>query len=285
MRPQHLLLLPLTHIPLISAHLIKLNLNIREPTFPETSSAAALPLAPTSPAQILQECAACQVVSSALSVCASLTPSFTALQPTAQAKCLCYSSMAWSPNIFDSPVQSCADYASTAAPPAYGALSNLENFCGNIGDVNKPVTVFSLAPTAGGGSGSGTGNGGLSSVPNYVPAAITSAAASPSPTMTGYGSGGASSSATNTSSVGAGNTAGTVATPTPATGNGGQGSVSPSKTMSETDITISVGGAGTTATNTGAAKSMTRIVLPEENIIWFSFVLALLLLFLWLPAC
>lgn len=284
MRLQHLLLLPLTHIPLISAHLIKSNLNIREPTFLEKSSALALPPAPTSPAQILQKCAACQVVSSALSICASLTPSFTSLQPTAQAKCLCYSNTVWSPNIFDNPVQSCADYASTAAPPAYGALSNLQNFCGNIGDVNKPVTVFSLAPTAG---GSGNGNGGLSSVPNYVPAATTSAAASPSPTMTGYGGAGlsASDSATNTASVEEGNTAGAVATATLATGNGGQGSVSPSKTMSETDITISMGGVGTTATNTGAAKSIARIVLPEENVLWISFALALFLLFLCLHSC
>ncbi|KUJ24469.1 uncharacterized protein LY89DRAFT_776583 [Mollisia scopiformis] len=241
MRPQYLLLLPLTNT---AAHLINPNvLELRTPTWPEDPSAA--PPTTTSPAQILQQCAACQVLGSALAICANITPSFTALQPTAQAKCLCYSSTIWSPNIFDNAVESCANYASTAAPPAYSALSNLENFCADVGDVEKPVTVFTLAPTGNGGPTSGSG---------YV--------ASPSPAMTGYG---------------ATNTAGANTSPASTSGNaGGQGS-SPSKTTAATGITITVGGSGSTGT---ARTGVARRVIPRENVVWIGFAISLLFLFL-----
>lgn len=240
MRSKYLLLLLLS---LTSAHLINPNLQIRDPTWPEDTT-AVLPPAPTSPAQILQQCAACQLVGQALDVCASLTPRFTALDTTAQAQCLCYSSTVWVPNIFDNAVESCANYASTAAPPAYGVLSNLENFCENVGNVNKPVTVFTLAPTGGGGNGAG-------SMSSY--AASTTGGASPSPAMTGYVGAGA----TNTANSGSSNT-GSNASPT---GNG-QGTSPPSKTTSETDITITVGG------STARASGVARKVMPKQNVIW-----------------
>ena len=118
MRSEHLLLLA---IGSVRAHLIPPKFNIRIPTWPEdttTKPPAPITSASNSPAQVLNQCEACRVIGQALSICANLTPSFTALQPTAQAKCLCYSSTVWSPNIFDNAVQSCANYASTAAPPA-----------------------------------------------------------------------------------------------------------------------------------------------------------------------
>ncbi|KAE8450686.1 hypothetical protein EG329_006031 [Mollisiaceae sp. DMI_Dod_QoI] len=274
MRPQHLLLLPLSRIPVIAAHLIRPNLNIRTPTFPETTTAAAFPPAPISPAQILQQCAACQVVGEALAVCLTLTPSFTALQPTAQANCLCYSSRTWSPNIFDNAVQSCANFASTAVPPAYGALSDLENFCENIGDVNKSIPVFTLSSTAGGDTGGLNGGDNTStSVSNYV--APKSRAVSSSPAITGYGGTVATKTVAEESSNT--NVAGPTG-PTSATENGGQGYASPSKTISETGITITIGGAG--ATDTSTANSTIRIPLPKENIIWLAFAFSLLVLFL-----
>jgi hypothetical protein len=252
MRSRCLLLLPLS---LTNAHLINPYLQIRDPTWPEDTT-AALPPAPTSPAQILQQCAACQLVGQALNVCASLTPSFTALDTTAQAQCLCYSSTIWAPNIFDNAVESCANYASTAAPPAYGVLSNLENFCENVGNVNKPVTVFTLAPTGGGGNGAG-------SMSSYV--ASTSGGASPSLAITGYVGAGA----TNTANSGSGNAGSTAS----ATGSG-QGTSSPSKTTSETDITIAVGG------STGKASSVARKVMPKQNIIWIGLSISVGCLFL-----
>lgn len=108
----------------------------RAPTFPEPTT--------TSAAQILQQNSACLVVGEALAICGSLSPGFTTLQPTAQAHCLCYSSTAWMPGIFDNAVKTCADYASTAVPSAYQPLSSLEAFCQSLGDVDSPVPTFAL---------------------------------------------------------------------------------------------------------------------------------------------
>lgn len=63
---------------------------------------------------ILDQDPGCYLLSSALSVCTSLTPEFTTLAPSQQAPCLCYSSTVWAPDIFDDAVETCASFASTA---------------------------------------------------------------------------------------------------------------------------------------------------------------------------
>jgi hypothetical protein len=112
-------------------------LKLRNPTFPE-------PTTPPSPAQLLQQNSACQLVGEALAICNTLTPGFDTLQPTDQAHCLCYSSTSWMPGIFDGAVKTCADYASTAVPGAFPPLSNLEGFCQSIGDVESPAPTFAI---------------------------------------------------------------------------------------------------------------------------------------------
>lgn len=83
---------------------------------------------------------ACVIVGAALGICSSLTPGFFTLNPTAQAKCLCYSSTSWNPGLFDNAVDSCANFASTAVPTAYSPLANLEGFCTAVGDVGVPAS-------------------------------------------------------------------------------------------------------------------------------------------------
>ena len=117
------------------------------------------PPEPTSPpSNPLKNNPSCQLVGEALAICNSLTPSFQILPATSQASCLCYSSKIWAPDVFDSAVKYCADFASTAAAPAYPALHNLQGFCTDIGNVainTQPVGTLSLATGGGGGYGGG----------------------------------------------------------------------------------------------------------------------------------
>lgn len=93
------------------------------------------PTMPPMPVAILQQNIACGILSSALSSCTALTSSFTELPPTQQASCLCYSSSQFVPQNFDNAARTCAEFAFTAAPDAYGPLANLQSFCGNIGSL------------------------------------------------------------------------------------------------------------------------------------------------------
>ncbi|KAF4622679.1 hypothetical protein G7Y89_g14348 [Cudoniella acicularis] len=96
---------------------------------------------PTSAASLqLKDNTSCLLLGEALAICGSLTPNFQNLAPTDQAECLCYSSTAWAPTLFDSAVKSCADFASASATSAYSALANIEGFCTSIGDVAKPAS-------------------------------------------------------------------------------------------------------------------------------------------------
>ncbi|KAG0651881.1 Ras GTPase-activating rng2 [Hyphodiscus hymeniophilus] len=104
---------------------------------------------PTPAVIILQQNSGCGFLSSALSVCTSLTPGFTLLPPSQQAPCLCYSSTSWTPNIFDEAVKTCADYASTALPSVYTPIVNLENFCINVGNIDFGLASASAINTAG----------------------------------------------------------------------------------------------------------------------------------------
>ncbi|TAQ85432.1 hypothetical protein B7494_g6255 [Chlorociboria aeruginascens] len=89
----------------------------------------------------LEEDPSCRLIGEALAICASLSPGFTTFPPTSQAPCLCYSSTVWNPTLFDNAVETCADYASTAVPSAYGAIANLEGFCSIVGDIKHPASI------------------------------------------------------------------------------------------------------------------------------------------------
>lgn len=151
MRPLHfLLLLHPIHNHYTKAEVRSALIQLRNPTNdiddPPTTSAPSV-------AQILGQNNACQLLGQALGICNSLTTGFPTLQPSLQAQCLCYSSTVYAPGIFDGAVKFCADYASTAAPGAYGPLANLNNFCGNAGG---PHTVAATATSSIGDSGSGS---------------------------------------------------------------------------------------------------------------------------------
>ncbi|RDW76082.1 hypothetical protein BP5796_06903 [Coleophoma crateriformis] len=115
----------------------------RQLTTPSQFPQAVITTPPT-----LSDNPACRLVGTALYICESLTPTFTALDPTAQAPCLCYSSTSWVPEIFDSAVSLCVSYASTAVPESLGSVEILQGFCGRVGDVRisqnprtKPVSA------------------------------------------------------------------------------------------------------------------------------------------------
>jgi len=146
-------------------------LNGRSPDFPAAPST-------TPAAQLLLSNGACEVVGQALAICQSLSPGLTTMQPTAQAQCLCYSSTSWEPGYFDSAVQSCADYASTAVSEAYTPLANLEGFCSSVGDVNSALAFnqMTMMPSSATSTyaplGSNSGNLGGSAACNAVNNAI-----------------------------------------------------------------------------------------------------------------
>jgi hypothetical protein len=106
------------------------------PPFPTAAPSPTPPPHPSNPAVLLQQNTACQTLSSALSSCTAATIGFTTLPPSVQASCLCYSSSIFPQTVvfdkdrFDGAVKNCADYAQTAVPDAWGAIVNLEGFCG-----------------------------------------------------------------------------------------------------------------------------------------------------------
>ncbi len=117
----------------------------------------------------------CSSVNSFLNGCSSLTPGFFILQPSDQAKCLCYvSSNSWCPTAFDNAVATCASFAQTMETSLYATMSTLAGFCTGIGDVlastvatylvaSTSSAVASATPTPGPSStiGAGSGIGGL----------------------------------------------------------------------------------------------------------------------------
>lgn len=87
-----------------------------------------------------------------------------------QAPCLCYSSTKWSPNGFDGPVQTCADFVSTAEPSAYPTFAAVEGFCSSVGDVESTSSPFSTSTGGGGNGGIGfTAPPGLKTAPTSTP--------------------------------------------------------------------------------------------------------------------
>ncbi|TVY80711.1 hypothetical protein LSUE1_G003571, partial [Lachnellula suecica] len=151
--------------PLLSSHLFSLTYAgyITNRQFPPLPNAPA----PTPPPS-LKDNPSCQLVGEALAICGSLTPSFKDLPATSQAECLCYSSTIWAPEIFDSAVKYCADFASTAATAAYPAMSNLQGFCTTVGDITTRPASNSAAATSQGYSSNGSGNGPCGTMNNLM---------------------------------------------------------------------------------------------------------------------
>jgi hypothetical protein len=85
--------------------------------------------------------AACTFALDAIDYCSSVSPGFLSMAPSRQAPCLCYSSTAWVPTIFDGAVSTCASYARTADPADYSAISGLQGFCSSVGNVKPASTV------------------------------------------------------------------------------------------------------------------------------------------------
>lgn len=122
----------------------------------------------------------CAFVGSAIAFCESVSPGFTSMEASSQAPCLCYSSASWSPDGFDDPVSSCANFVKTGSPSDYQVFSNLAGFCSDVGDVSAQAT-----------GGSNTQGGGLGGLPADVfPGASTTStstravAATPTSTVT-----------------------------------------------------------------------------------------------------
>ncbi|CAG8978583.1 hypothetical protein HYALB_00011731 [Hymenoscyphus albidus] len=128
----------------ISAHILNLRDDQQTPPSPTSP--------PTLASAQLKDNPSCLILGEALAICGSLTSNFKDLDPSSQAHCLCYSSTAWAPSLFDSAVKSCAAFASESATSAYSALANIEGFCTGIGDVARPAsnvatTTWALATT------------------------------------------------------------------------------------------------------------------------------------------
>ncbi|RDL32972.1 uncharacterized protein BP5553_08411 [Venustampulla echinocandica] len=94
--------------------------------------------------------AACSTALEFISFCSSVSPGFLTMNPTRQAPCLCYSSAVWRPSVFDGYVSTCASYARTAAPEDYSAISALQGFCSDVGNVkgNGAVVTTPSSPQA-----------------------------------------------------------------------------------------------------------------------------------------
>jgi hypothetical protein len=92
---------------------------------------------------------ACELVNSAIDACTQLTPGFSTMNATDQALCLCYvSTSTWTPNLFDSAVSSCAQFAQTAASSIYLQYSTLEGFCSAVGNILSPSSVVASTTAA-----------------------------------------------------------------------------------------------------------------------------------------
>lgn len=120
-----------------------------------TTPAAKVTAAPSSGSVDIFTNTACSFVGSALSYCSSVSPGFVSMDVTSQAPCLCYSSVnptstAWVPDIFDGFVLTCAEFVSSAAPESLSIVTDLENFCTDIGNV---LGDASAGATTTGGNG------------------------------------------------------------------------------------------------------------------------------------
>ncbi|KAL6251063.1 hypothetical protein RBB50_001271 [Rhinocladiella similis] len=118
---------------------------------------------PSSTRTVTGNSAACKSWDALEITCAGATTSFTALPFEVEASCLCYSSSSYAPFIYDSYLDQCLAYLSTADTTFYASLGGDQlprSPCSQVGNVaNGPVaTVTAASP-----SGSSTGSGNASS--------------------------------------------------------------------------------------------------------------------------
>jgi hypothetical protein len=89
----------------------------------------------------------CTTIGSLIESCASATQGFTDLPGQQQASCLCYSGNKLNPNVFDSPMLSCANYLQTADPSDYSSVSVLVGFCTEYAEVTSSQAPTTKAAT------------------------------------------------------------------------------------------------------------------------------------------
>ncbi|KAK4580138.1 hypothetical protein LTR86_000341 [Recurvomyces mirabilis] len=101
----------------------------------------------------------CATALSGLSACEAATSSFTDLDASVQASCLCYNSGgSFAGSVFDGPWSSCVAWAQTADTTDYPALSSAMGFCSSFAGQNQAQQ----SSDATGGSGGSAGTGGVS---------------------------------------------------------------------------------------------------------------------------
>lgn len=88
---------------------------------------------------------ACGAAAAAITSCENATASWDNLPASKQASCICYDGTSWSPDRFDGPVLTCANYAKTADPTDYSSIAALESFCAKEGDVRSPTAGSTTA--------------------------------------------------------------------------------------------------------------------------------------------
>ena len=139
---------------------------------------------------------ACSSAAEYISICESLTSNFDNLPASEQATCLCYSSAAWQPQVFDGYIASCASYVPATDTSDLGAIVSLEGFCSSVGNVEGGG---SIATTTG---SSVLGAGGFTSKNTMSATSAASLGHLGATTGSSAGSSAASPSATKTSGAG-----------------------------------------------------------------------------------
>ncbi|EKD18473.1 uncharacterized protein L3040_007503 [Drepanopeziza brunnea f. sp. 'multigermtubi'] len=310
------LFITILHLPFSAPHIL-LTTPTSIPTRTVTIRQATVPEPTPPPAQQLAQNSSCALLSQVLSICVGLTPGFVTLTPAAQAHCLCYSSTVWVPKVLDDAVKTCADFASTAAPAAFGPLVNLEGFCESVGDVGRGIPASGAVATTTasvGGDGNGNpsyrnGGGGGSTASAYVPPAAampsyeggnangggqigegSAAGTSSSGSGSGIGgsgagnsNGGGSRSFTLSDRSGSSTSQGMSSMTRSSTSQGVSSMTSQSTSTGTriptiTGISMTVNDAGTTRTGDGAVRN--RGEVTEGTVVLVSMAIAMLLIFL-----
>ena len=148
--------------------------------------------APPAAASTAAGALACSSAAEYISICESLTSNFDNLPASEQATCLCYSSAAWQPQVFDGYIASCASYVPATDTSDLGALVSLEGFCSSVGNVEGGSSAATTTGVLGAGgftssknTMSATSAASLGHLGATAGSSAGSSAASPSATKTG----------------------------------------------------------------------------------------------------
>jgi hypothetical protein len=94
-----------------------------------------------------RDVASCTAVDNIINSCISPTSNFLSIDTKEWASCLCYSSTAWIPNVFDNAILTCENYLQTFDPAQYSTIEILENFGSRVGRVELQTAPSSAAAT------------------------------------------------------------------------------------------------------------------------------------------